>query len=438
MADPAFENMSDDEFMSQEWKTEIPDPQEFRPVQELENAQEAMNINAAAPAVAEEEPENVQPVVVDDPADSVDPAPDGLSEVAEEDPAKAEPNPLDSSDDVFEDSSDKTPNQEPIEESEAKGEAEPESKADDKPVTDAKAKAKVDDKVASVDFEAAYNQIMAPFKANGKEIKLENPDEVIQLMQMGANYTKKLQSLQPHLKMVKMLENNGLMDEGKLSFLIDLEKKDPEAIKKLLKDSNIDPMDINTDDESTYQAKNYAPSERETAFDNVLEDVLTTDDGKELVVIVQNEWDKASKDAIFKDPNVLQVLTKQKQSGVYAKIANEVERQQTLGKVPLGTPYINAYFNIGQAMQEQGLLAPPAPNAQNPAPRPQADPTSEVQTRKVVNTGTAPRKPASNEAKANAAAIVSGKPQATSKAKPTYLSMSDEEFEKAEAIGARL
>ena len=91
------------------------------------------------------------------------------------------------------------------------------------------------------DYEAFYKEVMTPFKANGKLIELRNPAEAVQLMQMGANYTRKMQAIQQHRKVLTMLENNGLLDEGKLSFLIDIEKKNPDAIQKLVKESGIDP-----------------------------------------------------------------------------------------------------------------------------------------------------------------------------------------------------
>ena len=48
------------------------------------------------------------------------------------------------------------------------------------------------------DYESLYKQMMAPFKANGKEFAPSSPDEVIRLAQMGANYTKKMQALKPN------------------------------------------------------------------------------------------------------------------------------------------------------------------------------------------------------------------------------------------------
>jgi hypothetical protein len=99
-----------------------------------------------------------------------------------------------------------------------------------------------------VDLEDFYAQVMKPFKANGRTIELKTPEEVIRLMQMGAGFGRKIQDLQPHLKTVRMLEKNDLLDPERLSFLIDINNKNPEAIKKLIKDSGIDPLDFNNED----------------------------------------------------------------------------------------------------------------------------------------------------------------------------------------------
>jgi hypothetical protein len=143
---------------------------------------------------------------------------------------------------------------------------------------------------------------MAPFKANGKLIQLKDPSEVIQLMQMGANYTRKLQDIQPHRKVLLMLENNGLLDEGKLSFLIDLEKKNPEAIKKLVKDAGIDPMDIDTSSEPAYSEGNHLVSDEESGFRQVLDEMVSSETGKETVKLINTDWDQASKEALWKSP----------------------------------------------------------------------------------------------------------------------------------------
>lgn len=90
--------------------------------------------------------------------------------------------------------------------------------------TDKDSKQEVDDATESQDespkeevepdYKSFYNTVMAPFKANGKEIKLQNAQEAIQLMQQGANYTRKMQSIAPYRKLISTLEDNGLITNG--------------------------------------------------------------------------------------------------------------------------------------------------------------------------------------------------------------------------------
>ena len=209
----------------------------------------------------------------------------------------------------------------------------------------------------SVDYEAFYKKVMAPFKANGKMITLRSPEEVIQLMQQGANFTKKMQAIAPHRKLLIMLENNGLLDESKINYLIDLDKKNPEAIKKLVKDAGIDPIDIDTQAENKYQPSNYRVSDDEANFINILDDLKQNQEGLETLRVI-NAWDSASKDAVFKDPSIMQTIHTQRENGVFQKISEEIERQKILGNINVNVPFLVAYKQVGDLLvkQNQGKL----------------------------------------------------------------------------------
>jgi len=64
------------------------------------------------------------------------------------------------------------------------------------------------------DYESAFKKVTAPFKANGVDMQVKDPDDVVRLMQMGANYQKKMSQLKPNLKLIKLLENNELLDKS--------------------------------------------------------------------------------------------------------------------------------------------------------------------------------------------------------------------------------
>jgi len=235
-------------------------------------------------------------------------------------------------------------------------EGEPEAK-EGKEEKDPKAEAKGEKDEAKqdgvVDYKAEYERLMAPFKANGREIQVRSVDDAISLMQMGANYNKKMAALKPNLKILKMLENHQLLDEQKLSFLIDLEKKNPAAINKLVKDSGLDPMDLDADKASGYQQTSYTVDDREIALDTVLDELEGSETYKRTLDVVGNKWDAASKKVVAQIPDLIKVINDHMESGIYDLIAAEVERERLFGRLN-GLSDLDAYRQVGDAMNERG------------------------------------------------------------------------------------
>ena len=288
----------------------------------------------------------------------------------------------------------------------------PEQLAQEK--AEADAKAKDTQPAGEVDYKAGYEQIMAPFKANGKTMQVKSVEEAIQLMQMGANYTRKMQELQPHRKTLLMLENNGLLDEGKLSFLIDLDKKNPEAIKKLLQDANINPLDVDMDNESTYQEGNHKVSDEEAQFRLVLDELNSNPVGRETLQTINSTWDQASKEVLWKQPEVMNTIHQQRENGVYARITAEIDRRRTLGVIQVGVPFLEAYRVVGDELHKAGAF--------NDLFKPKASAAAPVATRAAMP------KPTGLDPKAEAAAVHRGSPSKTTSPLEAMQKASDDEF----------
>ena len=276
----------------------------------------------------------------------------------------------------------------------------------------------VAEEITPPNYEEFYQKIMAPLSANGKKIELKSPEEAIQLMQMGANYTRKMQALAPHRKLLMMLENNELLDEGKLSFLIDINKKNPEAIKKFLKDSGIDPLEIDTTQDSTYHEGNHRVSDDEAAFRTALDELSSIPEGRETLQTINTQWDQASKEVLWKQPEVMALIHQHRADGIYSLISTELDRQRALGAIPANVPYLTAYKKIGDDLAAAGAFA-------QLTKQPETKPTpSHVATRTAL-----PKKEVTNGDKVNAA---STSRTASRKAETVVnpLALSDEEFEK--------
>jgi hypothetical protein len=291
------------------------------------------------------------------------------------------------------------------------------------PDKDAADKPKTETEQVTPDYKAFYDQLIGkPIRANGKEITLRNPDEALRLIQMGAGYGKKLQDLQPHLKTLKMLEANDLLDPTQLSYLIDIRNKNPDAIKNLIKESGIDPLDLNPGDNVDYKPQDHSVSDAQIRFQEALEEVTSLPQGAEVVQIINQKWDAESKQLLWDSPEILSIIQTQKVSGVYDQIASEVDRQKLLGSIPPHTPFLKAYEIAGKALFGQPQeTTTTTPEVKAPVAQPATEP-------KVLATRpAAPKAPVKNDDKARAAAPT----QATArKAAPVInpLEMADDEF----------
>lgn len=273
-------------------------------------------------------------------------------------------------------------------------------------------------------YEEMYNKIMTPFKANGKTIELKNPDEAIGLMQMGANYTKKMQELQPFRKILMMLQNNDLIDENKLSFLIDIEKKNPDAIHKLIKDSGVDPLTLDTESEPTYLEGSHKVSNDEVKFASTVESVGSTDAGKETLNVMKT-WDDTSKELLWSHPEVMTIIHAQRETGVFQAIDTEVDRQRALGQINPETPYLEAYKIAGDHLQKTGgLPTVEATTTTTTVATPEKKAPVVLEERAAV-----PKSKVDNGEQANAAAPARSTTQKV-EVKKNPLAMSDAEFMK--------
>lgn len=292
--------------------------------------------------------------------------------------------------------------------------------APEAPVEAPEAKAEPVEKDASaVDYKAAYEQLMAPFKANNREMKVDSVEEALTLMKMGANYNKKMAALKPNLKLLKMLENHDLLDEGKLSYLIDLDKKHPAAVQKLMKDSGIDPLEVDLDKTTDYRPNTYTVNDNEMELDNVLEEIKHSKAYATTTDVISNKWDMPSKQVLLSNPSIIKIINDHVETGIYAQITAVVEKERMLGRLT-GLSDIEAYKQVGDFLQAQNAFQPKQQVAA-PAMKP-----SPIATPKPVKGPT--EEELRNRKKAAGSTKASPSKQVSMDFNP--LALSDEEFEK--------
>jgi hypothetical protein len=212
-----------------------------------------------------------------------------------------------------------------------------------------------DEKPAKINYEAEYKKLLEPFAANGKQIQVDNITDAKRLMSMGANYFKKMAALKPALKVVKLLENNGLMDETKLNFLIDLNSKNPAAITQLLKDAQIDPLQVDMDSDSTYTPQARTITDNEMQLDEVLGEIKGTPTYNRTLDVITKEWDETSQSRIVAEPSLIATINEHVATGDFDQVTSLVERERALGKLT-GVSDLDAYYRFGMELSKKGHL----------------------------------------------------------------------------------
>lgn len=217
------------------------------------------------------------------------------------------------------------------------------TKVEQTPVTKVKEDKKVVEDTTSVTtiVPEDYAAIFKPFKANGKEITPKTVDDVISLMQMGANYTKKMQAMVPLKRTVETLNKADIKEED-LNFLIDVHKGDKEAIKKLLEKHKVDPLELDMET-TNYVPKNNMISEEDIEYLSTLEDIQSS--VPKISEIISTKWDAESKQILLKDPKALIGLHQEIELGRFDEIQAQLEVDRTFGRYK-GVSDFQAYIDI--------------------------------------------------------------------------------------------
>lgn len=218
-----------------------------------------------------------------------------------------------------------------------------------------------DESAKEPDYKAIYEQLFGtPIRAAGQDITLHTVDEAKSLIQKGVGFHSKMNKIHGDLKYVEMLRNNGLLDESKLSLLIDVQAGKTGAIKKLLDSIKVDPLSLDSAEASAYAPSDHRVTDEQVIFQSVVNDLSTSEAGRKVLTDAQ-AWDQGAKAEIYRTPAVLQLLTEQKEMGRYDLIVAELNRAKVLGQMPPGETFLQSYTRVGQQMMQAGAFGTTTP-----------------------------------------------------------------------------
>ena len=192
---------------------------------------------------------------------------------------------------------------------------------------------------------AFFDKVTSEFQANGKAFKIDNAEDAVSLMQKGLNYNQKMATMKPGLKVLKALQDQGIESVEDLGYLLDLKAGKPEAIARLIKDTGIDAYELGEDKAEAYQPSVPQVSDELINFEMTAKS-LESNPHFGTVVNELRGFDESTRQEIFKNPHLLNLLTDHVQNGYYDKICARLEQEQALGRLN-GVSFLQAYDTVG-------------------------------------------------------------------------------------------
>lgn len=171
------------------------------------------------------------------------------------------------------------------------------------------------------------------FKANGKDYEFSSEEIVDQFPKIfgqAMDYTKKMQTIKPWRKTIDALEGAKLNHDD-VGLMIDVLKGDKDAISEVLKRTGVDTLDLDTEEDSKYVAKDYGRDDSALAIKDIVEDISRDVEYVTTENIISKEWDEASWQAMAKTPEMIRLLHTDVKSGMYATVQPLAEKLKVYG-----------------------------------------------------------------------------------------------------------
>jgi len=285
--------------------------------EEIEETEEEVEVESVEDEVVEEESTETADIEDTDQEEEADEEEDTKGDADEDDPETSE-----ESDDNEEEDTHEANEETDVEDTDDNTEEETEEAVE--PSYDYK----------GVDLKKFYEEVAeAKFTANGREVEgFKDPQDLIRAQQMLHGYSDKMKVFKEYKKFFKPLEERGITsDPDKFNLAMSLIDGDEEAIKKVIKDKGMDPLEFDLDNVN-YVSKNTLPSEERMLLEEELLKAKNLGIDDKFNVVLSNDFDDASLDIFVnaKNEHIRENLLSQLKDGTYDTVQNEVKRMEML------------------------------------------------------------------------------------------------------------
>lgn len=184
----------------------------------------------------------------------------------------------------------------------------------------------------TVDYKKFYEEVaLAKFTANGREVEgFKNPEDLIRAQQMLHGYSDKMKVFKEYKKFLKPLEERKItQDPDKFNLAMSLLDGDIEAIKKVIKDRGIDPLEMDLDD-IKYVNRNTLPSDAQMLIEEVSAQARDLGVEDKFHRVLTKDFDDESLQEFIKEGAVRRDLIQHLKDGTYDIVQDEIRKMELL------------------------------------------------------------------------------------------------------------
>lgn len=205
---------------------------------------------------------------------------------------------------------------------------------DDNNVEETKEDAVEDEPAKSdeVNYKDFYEQVaLAKFTANGREVEgFKDPQDLIRAQQMLHGYSDKMKVLKEYKKFLKPLEERQITaDPDKFNLAMSLLDGDVEAIKKVIKDKDIDPLELDLEN-IQYVPKNTIQSDAQMLIEEASNQARELGVEDKFHRVLTDDFDNESLQEFVDNGAVRNDLIAHLKDGTYDIVQDEIRKMEML------------------------------------------------------------------------------------------------------------
>jgi hypothetical protein len=179
------------------------------------------------------------------------------------------------------------------------------------------------------EYKAFYDKATSEFVANGKTMKgFKDPDKIIQAQQMAAGYSEKMRAFKEYRPFINPLKEHGILDNpDKFNLMMNAMSGDKEAVKAFLKQSDIDPLELDME-EVNYKPTNVVASPLNIAVEDLMDNASQFGVQDRVNSVISKDWDNESVLELLEDPHSTSDLVSHMSNGVYDMVQERIAQKK--------------------------------------------------------------------------------------------------------------